>query len=135
GREHPTTTSLLRIAKAVPGVWADIEKPFWWDAPIWLSTGLADSVGIAHNHMHRGGVYAGEAWGRARDMGTYPEPKGNGLYTQEIYYRILNCGLRIPPSAGSASGVLPNPVGYNRLYAHIDGELTWDKWWESLRKG
>ena len=28
-----------------------------------------------------------------------------------IYYHLLNCGLRVPPSAGSASGVLPNPVG------------------------
>ena len=26
--------------------------------------------------------------------------------------------------AGSASGVLPNPVGYNRVYVQIDGALT-----------
>ena len=39
----------------------------------------------------------------------------DGYWTQDIYYALLNCGLRIPPSAGSASGVLPNPVGYNRV--------------------
>ncbi|WP_339908118.1 hypothetical protein [Symmachiella dynata] len=43
--------------------------------------------------------------------------------------------MRIPPSAGSASGVLPNPVGYNRVYVQLDGELTYDAWWEGLRDG
>jgi hypothetical protein len=31
--------------------------------------------------------------------------------------------------------VLPNPVGYNRVYVHVDGELTWEKWWQGLRAG
>ena len=64
-----------------------------------------------------------------------PPPRGNGYWTQEIYYHILNCGLRIPPSAGSASGVLPNPVGYNRVYVHLDGPFAYEKWWEGLRAG
>jgi hypothetical protein len=102
---------------------------------VWLASGLVDSVGIAHNHLHRGGVLDNEAWGRPRDRAKHPGPRGNGLWTQEIYYHALNCGLRVPPSAGSASGVLPNPVGYNRAYVPLDGELTWEKWWEGLRAG
>ncbi len=47
----------------------------------------------------------------------------------------MDCGLRIPPSAGSGSGESPNPVGYNRVYVHVDGELTYEKWWQSLRAG
>jgi hypothetical protein len=31
--------------------------------------------------------------------------------------------------------VLPNPVGYNRVYVHVGKELTWQKWWEGLRAG
>ena len=31
--------------------------------------------------------------------------------------------------------MLPNPVGYNRVYVHCGEELTWDKWWENLRRG
>ncbi|MGE4180489.1 MAG: hypothetical protein AB7J34_11745 [Limisphaerales bacterium] len=134
-REHPHSATFLHQAKATPGTWVDIEKPFWWDTPVWLATGLADSVGIAHNHLHRGGTLDNEAWGRPRDREQYPPPWGNGLYTQDLYYRILNAGLRLPPSAGSASGVLPNPVGYNRAWVHIEGELTWSKWWEGLRAG
>ena len=122
-------------ARRQTGVWIDIEKPFWWDAPIWLASGNVDSIGLANNHMCREQMYENEAWGKPRDGGRLPAPRGNGFWTQEIYYHILNCGLRIPPSAGSASGVLPNPVGYNRVYVHLDGELTYEKWWEGLRAG
>jgi hypothetical protein len=48
--------------------------------------------------------------------------QGNGFWTQEIYYHALNCGVRIPPTAGSASGVLPNPVGYDRVYVQVAGD-------------
>ena len=65
----------------------------------------------------------------------FPSPRGNGFWTQEIYYHALNCGLRVPPSAGSASGVLPNPVGYNRVYVHAAPGLTYEKWFEGLRAG
>ena len=112
----------------------DIEKPYWWDVPVWLPHGV-DSAGLACNHMLRDGMYESEAWGRPRDTQRLPPPRGNGFYTQELYYHILNTGLRVPPSAGSASGVMQNPVGYNRVYVHLDGPLTWTKWWEGLRAG
>lgn len=134
-RESPSPMQFLAEARRQPGSWVDIEKPFWYDAPVWLASGMVDSVGIAHNHMHRGGVMANEAWGRARDRQQFPDPQGNGFWTQEIYYHILNCGLRLPPSAGSASGVLPNPVGYNRLYVRLDGAPTYEKWWEGFKAG
>jgi hypothetical protein len=47
----------------------------------------------------------------------------------------LNLGLRIPPSAGSASGVLPNPVGYNRVYAKLDKPFSVKAWYDALRNG
>jgi hypothetical protein len=80
-------------------------------------------------------MYKDEAWGRPRDLRQFPQPRGNGFYSQDLYYRLLNCGLRIPPSAGSASGVLPNPVGYNRAYVHVDGPFSHDAWWSGLGLG
>lgn len=133
-REWPASTAFLHRA-AGQGAWIEIEKPFWWDTPAWLATGKIDSIGIAQNHLQREGMLDNEAWGRARDRERYPGPHGNGLYTQDLYYRILNCGLRIPPSAGSASGVLANPVGYNRVYVHLDEAFGWEAWWEGLREG
>lgn len=134
-REYPSPVQFLREAKKQPGVHVDIEKPFWWDVPVWVATGLCDSIGLANNHLHRDGVYPGEAWGKPRDKSLLPDPQGNGRWSQEIYFQLLNCGLRIPPSAGSASGVLANPVGYNRVYVYCAQEFTYEKWWEGLRAG
>jgi len=134
-REYPSPMKLVELARQTPGVHIDIEKPFWWDVPTWVALGAGDSIGLANNHEHRDGMLDNEAWGKPRDMALFPAPQGNGRWSQKIYYELLNCGLKIPPSAGSASGVLPNPVGYNRVYVHCGEELTWDAWWENLRKG
>jgi hypothetical protein len=80
-------------------------------------------------------MYANEAWGKPRDADRLPPPRGNGFWTQEIYYHMLNCGLRLPPSAGSASGVLPNPVGYNRVYVHLQEPFTREAWFRGLSRG
>ncbi len=135
-REFPPSLQVADDARRrSKDVWIDIEKPFWWDVVYWLASGQMNSIGLANNHMCRSQMYANEAWGRPRDEKQFPPPLGNGQWTQAIYYHILNCGLRLPPSAGSASGVLPNPVGYNRVYVHVDGELTYEKWWSALRAG
>ncbi|KAA5538697.1 hypothetical protein FYK55_26655 [Roseiconus nitratireducens] len=135
-REYPASVRYLRQAKRLnPGCHVDVEKPFWRDVPLWLASGQVDSIGIAHNHLWREGVLDNEAWGRPRDVKQWPAPHGNGLWTQHLYYQVLNAGFRIPPSAGSASGVLPNPVGYNRCYVHLDDGMDYWKWWEGLRAG
>ncbi len=137
-REFPSSMTYLNEARSeFPDCWVDIEKPFWWDVPLWLASGQVDSIGIANNHMCRSQMYEDEAWGRARDVDRWPPPLGNGYWTQEIYYHALNCGLHVPPSAGSASGVLPNPVGYNRVYVHTgDAErLDYEAWWDRFRGG
>lgn len=135
-REYPSPMKFIAEARRIqPDAWIDIEKPFWWDVPLWLASGKVDSIGVANNHMQRSGMLANEAWGRPRDKQRLPDPRGNGFWTQEIYYHILNCDLRLPPSAGSASGVLPNPVGYNRVYVHIDGAMDYEQWWRQLKAG
>jgi hypothetical protein len=134
-REHPSPVAFLRQALERGGAHVDIEKPFWWDVPVWLATGRIDTIGLANNHMCRSTMLEKEAWGKPRDAERLPAPRGNGYWTQELYYHVLNAGLRVPPSAGSASGVLPNPVGYNRVYVRFEGEPTWEKWFEGLRAG
>jgi hypothetical protein len=134
-REYPPPLMFVRQARRHKGVWIDAEKPFWWDLPTWVAAGQVDSVGLANNHMCRDRMYETEAWGKPRVADRLPAPLGNGYWTQEIYYHLLNCGVRLPPSAGSASGVLPNPIGYNRVYVYAGKELTWAKWWDGLRAG
>lgn len=133
--EYPSPMKFVELARAHEGVWIDLEKPFWWDTPVWLASGQIDSIGLANNHMCRDQMYETEAWGKPRDRQRLPAPRGDGFWTQEIYYHVLNCGLRVPPSAGSASGVLPNPVGYNRVYVHLGSEFSYEGWWRGLKAG
>lgn len=135
GREHPSPMRFLAEARRHVGSHVDVEKPFWWDVPVWVAGEQVDTIGLANNHMCRSQMYENEAWGRPRDANRLPPPHGNGYWSQEIYYHLLNCGLRLPPSAGSASGVLPNPVGYNRVYVQHDGPLDHEQWWRGLRAG
>jgi hypothetical protein len=135
-REFPSPMKFVEEALLKDDqAWIDIEKPFWWDVPVWLATGKMKSIGLANNHMCRDRMYEDEAWGKPRLVERMPPPLGNGYWTQEIYYDVLNAGLRLAPSAGSASGVLANPVGYNRVYVHLENELTYARWWEGLKSG
>lgn len=135
-REFPSPMQFLLEAKRQPHAWVDVEKPFWWDVPAWVASGKVDSIGLANNHLCRDSMYDNEAWGKPRDKKRFASPLGNGRWSQHIYFQLLNCGLRLPPSAGSASGVLPNPVGYNRAYVYLGEEaFSPDAWWEGLRNG
>jgi hypothetical protein len=134
-REYPSPIEFLKAARQTPGVHVDVEKPFWWDVPVWVATGQVDSIGLANNHQQLAGMLDNEAWGKPRDKSLFPSPHGNGRWSQHLYYLLLNCGLRIPPSTGSASGVLPNPVGYNRVYVYCGPQLDWGTWWQNLRRG
>ena len=49
-REYPSPLKFVEMARKQPGVWIDVEKPFWWDVPVWLASGRIDSIGLANNH-------------------------------------------------------------------------------------
>ena len=53
----------------------------------------------------------------------------------EMYYALLNCGFRMSPTAGTASGVHPVPLGYSRVYVHTGDEFKLDDWLDGLRRG
>jgi hypothetical protein len=134
--EYPCPLHFIEQAELQPDAWIDIEKPFWWDVPVVLAYGYGDSIGLLNNHCQRSEMMDNEAWGKPRPKDDFPSPYGNGFWSQYIYYQILNSGIRIAPSAGSASGVLHNPVGYNRVYVYTGSDsLQYNQWWENLRKG
>lgn len=53
----------------------------------------------------------------------------------EMYYALLNCGFRMSPTAGTASGVHPVPLGYSRVYVHTGDGFNLDDWLDGLRRG
>ena len=56
-------------------------------------------------------------------------------YGFQCYYALLNCGLRMTPTAGTASGVHPVPLGFSRVYVHLEGALSTDSWLAGLKAG
>jgi hypothetical protein len=72
-REYPSLMKFVQDAQRIDDkVWIDIEKPFWWDVPLWLATGKMQSIGLANNHMCRDRVYESEAWGKPRSVDRMP---------------------------------------------------------------
>jgi len=135
---NAASADLLKLvagARQQSGVWIDAEQPSSWDLPVWLTEGLLDSLELAHPGMGRTGMDAGDFRGYGPDKTRFTGKLAAGGWSQEIYYHLLNAGLRMPPTAGSGSGENANPAGYNRLYVHLDGEFSYEKWMAGLRAG
>jgi len=115
--------------------WFDIDMPFWWEVPVMVALGQPDSIDILHNQFMQYGIDQSEYWGRPRNRTEFPGPQGFVDYCMGLYYRFLNLGYHVPPSAGTGTGVMPSPAGYDRLYAHIDGAFSVEKWYRAIRDG
>jgi hypothetical protein len=109
--------------------------PYAWNLPVWLASSKLDAIQLIHRHSLRDGVVDNENDGRARDKTFFPGPHGNGRWSETVYYHVLNCGLRMPPAAGSGSGANDNPVGTNRVYVHCGSEFSDATWWDGLEAG
>ncbi len=141
GRWFPAGIHFVALARgqklprsALP--WFDCEKPIWWETPVMMALATPDSLGVAHNHFTQAGIFDSEVWGRPRDRAQFAGRQGFVDYCLSLYYRYLNLGFRLAPSAGSATGVLPNPLGYNRVYVRQRGsELTPENWYRSFQEG
>jgi len=98
-----------------------------------------DLFELANNHLWRT-EFAYRNW-------AVPAPPwmgvGNGLESERDwalygfanYYALLNCGFRIQPAAGTANGVHPVPLGFGRVYVHLDGPFRYDAWMKGLAAG
>src|SRR5262249_55981641 len=58
--------------------------------------------------------------------------------TVPIWHRLLNCGSRVPPSAGTdcfLTRIFSQLPGGDRVYVHVDGALTYAGWIDGLKRG
>lgn len=128
----------LRELKAQhPELWIDVAHPSAWDLPLLAAAGLVDSFCVLSPPLQRTKVDEAP-FGRPYNRNQFPGVSGLAEYACDVYFHLLNTGLRVPPSAGSGSGTLgnTNPVGYNRLYVWNDpAELNEADWWGSLKQG
>src|SRR5204863_9229341 len=122
------------------GALLDLEKHNWpWSLAL-VPLLKMDLFELANNH-HWETEYGVKSW-------AVPAPASMGfpgsgtdnerdwtLYGFQTYYSLLNCGFRLRPSAGTANGVHPVPLGFSRVYVHLDGPFHYDDWMKGLAAG
>jgi hypothetical protein len=131
----PLAKHLVNLRQEHSDLWIDATASYGWDLPTLVANGLIDSVEVANGHFGRKAILPDTKLGKPRDMDQYSGPFGYARWSQDIYFKLLNCGLRIPPTAGSGSGTSPNPAGYNRVYVHLDSSFDYWQWWKNLKAG
>lgn len=122
-------------AQVQPVVHAEIAKLWARDTPVWLASGLIDSIQVLGEHA----TYDGSGAARFKPMvdpdpGRFIGPRGPARLIEYIYWQTLEAGLKIPPSAGSGFGQGPSPLGYNRVYTST-ASVSNSQWWTALRQG
>jgi hypothetical protein len=107
------------------------DPPRLWYYPLYVANGWIDIYGVLENAYCSIANRGSEAdfWRSLDASGT------NGNFG--IWYRFLNCGYRLPASAGTDNIGMGVGVwkGYNRVYAKLDGPLTVENWLSALKQG
>lgn len=116
-------------------VHVEIQRLWARDVPIWLASQQIDSIQLLSNHL----AYDGSPSEQAEllvdpEPGRFLGPRRAGRVVEAIYWRVLEAGLRIPPSAGSGFGKSSSPLGYNRVYVQAEEDGA-QAWWAGLRAG
>lgn len=53
----------------------------------------------------------------------------------KLWYRLLNCGLKIPATAGTDKMSNRVTVGGNRVYAQVKGQFNYQSWIDAINRG
>lgn len=114
--------------------------PLAWELPVWIAAGKLDAVQVI-NRFTLPNAAASDAGERPFDKSRFPGKAGVGRASEAVYHHLLNCGLRLPPAAGSGLSVggsgrsaVP-PLGANRVYVQCGESCTRESWFAGLRAG
>jgi hypothetical protein len=129
----PPNTTFTKEAHEQGG-YVDAEKITWRDGPALVALSQVDSAGLVYNSFSPYGVELGPGT-IPQDKPAYNTPGGLMYWAMDVYYRLLNCGFKLPVSAGTASGVKPTPLGYDRVYVHLPGKFSYQEWFRELKAG
>jgi hypothetical protein len=119
----------------------DLDKHNWpWSMAL-VPVMNVDLFELANNHHWRT-QFAFRNFGEPIPayMGLPHDPAGmdEKAWTEfglQNYYALLNCGFRLMPTAGTASGVHPVPLGWGRVYVHCPEGFSFENWMKGLAAG
>lgn len=136
----PPVTPVAEQARQ-DGALIELDKHAWpWSMAL-VPVMKVDLYELANNHMWRTS-FGFPGWGEAAPPYMNIERDASGWtewgwidYGFQNYYALLNCGFRLRPTAGTASGVHPVPLGFSRAHVKVDGRLTCESWLNGLNEG
>lgn len=120
GYDYPAMAHQADKAHAQGGhvAWAHFPLPMG-ELAVDVALGKVDSVDLM-------------TWGDAfADQGRLPGVPGPAA----TWYRFLNCGFRLPATAGTDKMWNNQLVGSPRVYARLDDPFTYDNWISAIRAG
>jgi hypothetical protein len=136
----PPLHPLAETARA-QGALFELDKHNWpWSMAL-VPILKVDLFELANNHHWRAEFHYADFGEREaeymrieRDARGFTE-RGWTDFGFQNYYALLNCGFRLRPTAGTASGVHPVALGFGRVYVQIEGEFSYEKWIRGLDQG
>jgi hypothetical protein len=124
------------------GALLDLDKHNWQWSLMLVPVMDVDLYELTNNHVWRT-EFGYKAWqpvaappymNTERDADGWTE-RGWIDFGLDTYYLLLNCGFRMRPSAGTASGVHPVPLGFGRVYVHQPDGFSYENWMKGLNDG
>jgi hypothetical protein len=119
----------------------DLDKHNWpWSMAL-VPVMNVDLYELANNHHWRTDFFFrqfGEGVPAYMKIGHDPAGLDERAWTEfgfQNYYALLNCGFRLMPTAGTASGVHPVPLGWGRVYVHCPEGFSYENWMKGLKEG
>jgi hypothetical protein len=144
---HMTLVNLKQVVEPVMTGFHDTTNP--WDTP--TNSDIADRTHWQKGHVNYThpvqnplkpfeNPYAAKGLPIDVALGKIDSLDLNNAYagTVPIWYRLLNCGFRLPPSAGTdcfLNRIFSQLPGGDRVYVNVPGPLTYAAWIENLKKG
>lgn len=134
----------LKKAAREQGALFDLEKHNWPWSMVLPAIGAADLFELTNNHVWEAGFgvtkwyteYIPDYMGIAKGADGTIDEAGWLRFGFQNWYALLNCGLRLAPSAGTGSGVHPVALGFGRVYVRMpEREFDFDDWVSGLKAG
>lgn len=119
----------------------ELDKHNWPWSMMLVPVMKVDLYELTNNHVWRT-EFAFKQFGESPAPYMNVEQDEHGLtergwldFTFQTYYALLNCGFRLRPTAGTATGVHPVPLGFGRVYVHLPDGFSYDAWMKGLDAG
>lgn len=119
----------------------ELDKHNWPWSMMLIPIMQPDLYELSNNHVWRT-EFAFRGWGEPAPAYMQTERDEAGFtewgwldYGFQNYYALLNCGFRLRPTAGTASGVHPVPLGFGRVYVHCPDGFNYESWLQGLNAG